>query len=86
MAKSRRTGRRVLIFHIDDPAQMTPEERLRELAAIFARAVLRLNKRSPRFECEGRVYRSLSAIAKEVTGTHWNGFGFFGLLDKGAKK
>jgi hypothetical protein len=38
------------------------------------------------FEYEGRVYRSLSAIAKEVTGTHWNGFGFFRLLDKGGQR
>lgn len=31
------------------------------------------------FEYEGEVYRSLSAIAKEVTGSHWNGVSFFGL-------
>jgi hypothetical protein len=29
------------------------------------------------FEFEGKVYRSLSAIAREVTGTKWNGFTFF---------
>jgi hypothetical protein len=29
------------------------------------------------FEFEGKVYRSLSAIAREVTGTKWNGFAFF---------
>ena len=26
------------------------------------------------FEYEGRVYRSLTAVAKEVTGAHWSGF------------
>ncbi|UCC31255.1 MAG: DUF2924 domain-containing protein [Phycisphaerales bacterium] len=31
------------------------------------------------FEYEGRRFRSLSAIAKAVTGTHWNGLLFFGL-------
>jgi hypothetical protein len=31
------------------------------------------------FEFEGKVYRSLSAIAKEVTGTNWNGYSWFGL-------
>lgn len=31
------------------------------------------------FEYEGQVYRSLSAVAKEVTGSHWNGHLFFGL-------
>jgi hypothetical protein len=31
------------------------------------------------FEYDGRTYRSLSAIASEITGTRWNGFLFFGL-------
>lgn len=31
------------------------------------------------FEYEGEVYRSLSAVAKAVTGTHWNGYHSFGL-------
>jgi Protein of unknown function (DUF2924) len=31
------------------------------------------------FEWEGQTYRSLSAIAKAVTGSHWNGYVFFGL-------
>lgn len=35
------------------------------------------------FEYEGRRYKSLSAIAREVTGTKWNGFLFFGLADDG---
>ncbi len=36
------------------------------------------------FEYEGEVYRSLSAVAKQVTGTHWNGFQFFRVGGKGA--
>ena len=31
------------------------------------------------FEYDGQVYRSLSAVAKAVTGSHWNGHLFFGL-------
>jgi hypothetical protein len=31
------------------------------------------------FEFEGRPYRSLSAIARAITGTRWNGWTFFGL-------
>jgi hypothetical protein len=31
------------------------------------------------FEYEGRHYTSLSTIAGEITGTRWNGFGFFAL-------
>lgn len=37
------------------------------------------------FEYQGEKYTSLSAIAKVVTGQHWNGLVFFG-LGKGAKK
>lgn len=31
------------------------------------------------FEYQGRPFRSLSAIAKEITGAHWNGYLFFDL-------
>jgi hypothetical protein len=31
------------------------------------------------FEWDGRVYKSLSAIAKAITGTNWNGYAFFGI-------
>ena len=32
------------------------------------------------FEHEGQVYGSLTAVAHKVTGSHWNGFLFFGLV------
>ena len=35
------------------------------------------------FEYEGERYRSLSAIARAVTGSHWSGNRFFGLDQKG---
>jgi hypothetical protein len=35
------------------------------------------------FEFEGEHYRSLTAIAKVVTGAHWNGLHFFGLRKGG---
>ena len=31
------------------------------------------------FEYNGKVYKSLTAIAKELTGAHWNGYLFFSL-------
>lgn len=31
------------------------------------------------FEYQGRPYKSLSAIARHITGTRWNGWAFFGL-------
>jgi hypothetical protein len=34
------------------------------------------------FTYQGKPYKSLSVIAREITGTRWNGFGFFGLLQK----
>lgn len=34
------------------------------------------------FLYKGTRHRSLSVIAREITGTRWNGYGFFGLLEK----
>jgi hypothetical protein len=31
------------------------------------------------FEWKGQRYKSLSAVAKEITGTNWNGYAFFGI-------
>jgi len=31
------------------------------------------------FEYQGRPYKSLSAVARAITGTRWNGLTFFGL-------
>ncbi|MCP5117155.1 MAG: DUF2924 domain-containing protein [bacterium] len=35
------------------------------------------------FEYEGRPYKSLSAIARAITGTRWNGWVFFGVRRSG---
>ena len=37
------------------------------------------------FEYEGRPYRSLSAITKAVTGSHWNGYDFFRLTKRNSR-
>jgi len=34
------------------------------------------------FDWQGRKFRSLSAIAREITGTRWNGWRFFGLRER----
>lgn len=34
------------------------------------------------FEYEGERFKSLSAVAKRITGKHWNGYHFFGLAKK----
>ena len=38
------------------------------------------------FEYEGKRYRALSAIARKITGTPWNGFLFFLGRAKGSRK
>ena len=35
------------------------------------------------FEWQGRPYQSLSAIARAISGTRWNGWTFFGLRPRG---
>lgn len=41
--------------------------------------------RESSFEYDGRFFRSLSAVAREITGTHWNGFLFFKPALKGRR-
>ena len=71
---------------VDQPAVTTPvafdhDSRLPMPGAILRRQykdreiVVRLLPKG--FEFEGEVYRSLSAVAKAVTGKHWNGYHFF---------
>ena len=36
------------------------------------------------FRYEGQVFNSLSAVAKAVTGKHWNGYHFFNLRGRRA--
>lgn len=38
------------------------------------------------FEHEGTLYKSLSAVARAVTGTPWNGYHFFRLLKEGSQR
>ena len=59
-----------------DPRLPPPGELLvREFKG--ARVVVRVLEDT--FEYEGRRYTSLSPIAREVTGTNWNGYAFFDL-------
>jgi hypothetical protein len=37
------------------------------------------------FEFEGERYKSLTAVAKAITGKHWNGFHFFNLPKDGGE-
>src|SRR5436190_3127238 len=45
----------------------------------FQRKTLTVHVLEEGFRYEDRVYRSLSAVARQISGTQWNGFSFFGL-------
>ena len=42
----------------------------------------RVTVRADDYEYQGRMYRSLSAIARAISGTTWNGLVFFGLKNR----
>ena len=47
---------------------------------------VRVTVRADGFECDGERYKSLTAVAKAITGKHWNGFHFFGLRNNGGQR
>jgi hypothetical protein len=44
--------------------------------------IIEVMVRDDAFEWEGRTYKSLSHIAREVTGAHWSGPRFFGMRSR----
>jgi hypothetical protein len=55
---------------------------VREWRGIEHRVTVRDND----YEYDGRPYKSLSAVARAITGTRWNGPLFFGLRRAGAER
>jgi hypothetical protein len=69
-------------------AQAEPARRIKPPSVIvreYAGARHKLFVLEGGFSWQGRTYPSLSAIAKEITGTRWNGPRFFGLTDEQAQ-
>jgi hypothetical protein len=64
-----------------DPRVPPPGQTLRRL---YKGRVLHVRILPQGFEFDGAVYRSLSAVAKAITGSHTNGFLFFRLRGQGA--
>ena len=66
--------------------EMTRDERLpipgTRLKRVFKGHEYSVTVLSNGFEYNGAVYRSLSAVAHAITGSHWNGYHFFGLNKK----
>jgi hypothetical protein len=56
---------------------------VREYNGIEHRVVI---KEDGRFEYQGRPYKSLSGIAKAITGTQWSGPVFFGIKPSATRK
>jgi len=50
------------------------------LSRNYKGSVIRVMVLEKGYEYNGEIYRSLTAIARLVTGARWNGFHFFGLL------
>ena len=68
------------------PSKITPNKELLPgtvLQREYKGQSVRVTVLDEGFEYAGDQYRSLTAIAKVVTGKHWNGFHFFGLRKKG---
>ena len=64
------------------PAKQTPGNRPitgTRLIREWKGAEHQVTVRDADFEYQGRPYKSLSAIARAITGTRWNGLVFFGL-------
>jgi hypothetical protein len=53
------------------------------IAREYKGQVLRVLVREGGFEFEGEVYKTLSAVARAITGSHCNGFAFFKLAGGG---
>ena len=63
---------RFRMIGVDTPQQL-------EVVKDPTAAIVILLRKDGGFEYDGRHWRSLTAIAKAITGTHWNGYRFFGL-------
>jgi hypothetical protein len=53
-----------------------------ELVREWRRREYRVVVRDNGYEYEGTIHRSLTAVAKAITGSHWNGRLFFGLTER----
>lgn len=80
------TDTRNLLRDLADGRKPAPKRKPRERLAIGTRLIRIYNGVEHRvtvlakgYEYNGRVYRTLSGVAKGITGTVWNGYVFFGL-------
>ncbi|MEX0678374.1 MAG: DUF2924 domain-containing protein [Pirellulales bacterium] len=56
------------------------------ITRVYKKATLEVKVSPAGFEYEGEIYKSLSAVAKKITGSHCNGYLFFRLAKKGGEQ
>ena len=80
-------GAKALFPFADDGTDLERDPRLPAdgtvLTRVYRGVEYQVKVRKDGFEYQGVVYPSLSKIAREITGTNWNGFLFFGLVKRG---
>lgn len=68
---------------ITSPFRVAPDDRLPMAGTLLKREykgqTVQVRVLPQGFEFDGEVFRSLSAVARKITGAHWNGYHFFGL-------
>jgi hypothetical protein len=73
---------------VSAPAETQMDPRLPMAGTILTRSykgrTLQVQVLADGFQFEGERFKSLTAIAKQVTGSHWNGYAFFGLNKRAA--
>ena len=83
-----RAGTNTAMRSIAPPPPTDADKRLPMPGTILTREykgrVLQVEVLDDGFSFEGDRYNSLTAVAKKITGAHWNGYLFFGLQKKGA--
>ena len=75
------TGHREVVHHVSSGGRMSLSPGT-VLSREYGGQEHRVTALAKGFEYEGSVYRSLSAVAREITGTQWNGKLFFGLTKR----
>jgi len=75
------TGHREVVHHVSSGGQMYLSPGT-VLSREYGGQEHRVTALAKGFEYGGSVYRSLSAVAREITGTQWNGKLFFGLTKR----
>ena len=55
------------------------------LVRAYHRQTCQVLVREQDFEYAGQLFGSLTAVARHITGRHWNGYHFFGLTAKGER-